>query len=459
MTDTIAAIASGNVHSGIGIVRISGPEALCAADRVIRLKKGVFSRQEPRRVCYARAVDGETVLDEVVAFWFHGPASFTGEDVVEIQGHGGPFVMRRILEAVLKAGARMAAPGEFSERAFLNGRMDLSQAEAVMRLIHAESEYGRRTAVEQLSGSVRDEIVRLRGKILSPAAYLEAALDDPEHMDLDGFVPMLSAVLEEVSGRIGELIASADKGRVLSEGIRTVILGRPNAGKSSLLNLLSGYDRAIVTEIPGTTRDVLEETVRVGDTLLRLIDTAGLRDTEDRIEQIGVERARLAAQEADLILYLIDATEADDGQDQTILEGLAGRKRIILLNKSDLTDRGELGRIRDRLSAEYEVPVIVFSVRDGTGAEELKSTVLSLFADEDGDRSGTVTICELRHKEALIRAENSLQAVRQSISDGMPEDLFAGDLMAAYRDLGEIIGEEVGEDLINEIFSRFCLGK
>ena len=455
MGDTIAAIASGLAHGGIGIVRVSGAQAFSVGDRAVRLKKGTLAEAKSHTAHYGFVYDRETPVDEVLALVLRGPHSYTGEDTVEIQCHGGPLIMRRILETVLRCGARLAEPGEFTKRAFLNGRLDLSQAEAVMELIQSQNEFARRASLEQLTGALGEKIRSLRGEILEQLAFLEAALDDPEHYSTEGYRQRLVPVLETLLGEIRQLLLGAERGRILSDGIRTVILGRPNAGKSSLLNLLTGEERAIVTEIPGTTRDTLEESVRLGEISLRLVDTAGIRETRDAVEQMGVERAKRQAEQADLILCLVDASRPLDPEDRQIFSLLSGRRALILLNKSDLPP----AVTPEELKGETEQTVILFSAREGTGRTELEQAILDMFDAGQIGRRQEVTVTSLRHREALEQAEKDLEMVLERAEQGLPEDFFSVDLMGAYRQLGLILGEEVGEDLIDEIFSKFCMGK
>lgn len=306
--DTIAAISTGMTNSGIGIVRLSGNEALEIADKVYRGKEKI-TEVPSHTIHYGHIADGEETVDEVLMMVMHGPRTFTGEDTVEINCHGGTYVVSRVLETVLKYGARAAEPGEFTKRAFLNGKMDLSQAEAVIDLINSENEYALQSSVSQLKGSVKSAINELRSKILYHTAFIETALDDPEHISVDGYGEILKGVSEEIIEKLQKLIDSADDGRIMKEGIQTVIVGKPNAGKSSLLNLLAGHERAIVTDIAGTTRDVLEEQIRLQGLNLNVIDTAGIRQTEDLVEKMGVDKAKEYAQKADLIIYVVDASK------------------------------------------------------------------------------------------------------------------------------------------------------
>ncbi len=457
MEDTIAAIATAMAPSGIGIVRISGPEAVAVADRLYRGKKKEkkLADMKSHTIHYGWIVEKEQVLDEVLVMLMRGPHSYTGEDTVEIDCHGGVLAMKRVLEAVLHAGARIADPGEFTKRAFLNGRIDLSQAEAVMDVISAKSEYALQSSVSQLQGSVRRAVKEIREKLLYEIAFIESALDDPEHISLDGYPEKLEGIVQEEKRKIEKLLKSADDGKMLQEGIKTVILGKPNAGKSSLLNLLVGEEKAIVTDIAGTTRDVLEEQISLGGISLRMLDTAGIRSTADRVEQIGVERAKEHAKNADLILYVVDASVPLDENDGQIMELLKGRKTILLLNKSDL----ETVISKEELTARIDAPVLNISAREETGLAELEALIKEMFFQGEISFNDEVYITNMRQKRALEEALESLKLVENSIAMGMPEDFFSIDLMNAYERLGSIIGEAVGEDLVNEIFSKFCTGK
>ena len=457
MEDTIAAIATAMAPSGIGIVRISGPEAVAVADRLYRGKKKEkkLADMKSHTIHYGWIVEQEQVLDEVLVMLMRGPHSYTGEDTVEIDCHGGVLAVKRVLEAVLHAGARIADPGEFTKRAFLNGRIDLSQAEAVMDVISAKSEYALQSSVSQLQGSVRRAVKEIREKLLYEIAFIESALDDPEHISLDGYPEKLEGIVQEEKRQIEKLLKSADDGKMLQEGIKTVILGKPNAGKSSLLNLLVGEEKAIVTDIAGTTRDVLEEQISLGGISLRMLDTAGIRSTADKVEQIGVERAKEQAKNADLILYVVDASVPLDENDGQIMELLKGRKTILLLNKSDL----ETVISKEALTARIDAPVLNISAREETGLAELEALIKEMFFQGEISFNDEVYITNMRQKRALEEALESLKLVENSIAMGMPEDFFSIDLMNAYERLGSIIGEAVGEDLVNEIFSKFCTGK
>ena len=457
-TDTIAAIATGMSNSGIGIVRISGGEAFAVIDRIFRNKAGKpvkLSEERSHTVHYGFIYDGDQRVDEALVVLMRGPRSFTAEDTVEIDCHGGVLMVKKILETVIRYGARTAEPGEFTKRAFLNGRIDLSQAEAVADVINAKNDYALRNSVGQLGGSVSKKIKELRAGILYQIAFIESALDDPEHISLEGFAQRLCAQVGEMTEQVEELIRSADDGRVMTEGVKTVILGKPNAGKSSLMNVLIGEDRAIVTEIAGTTRDTLEEHIYLQGISLNVVDTAGIRDTEDVVEKIGVDRARRAAGDADLIIFVVDGSRPLDESDREIMDFIRGRKSIILLNKSDL----EIVVGKDELEGMSGQKVIPVSAKEEQGIEELEQEIKRLFYRGELKFNDQVYITNVRHKEALEQTLRSLMMVKRSIEDCMPEDFYSIDLMDAYEQLGLITGEAVDDDLVNEIFARFCMGK
>lgn len=456
-TDTIAAIATAMGNSGIGIVRISGDEAIEIADRVFKLKNGKekLADQKSHTIHYGFICDGEEVIDEVLVMLMKGPRSFTAEDTVEIDCHGGMLVTRRILEAVLRAGARLADPGEFTKRAFLNGRIDLSQAEAVIDVINAKNEYALKSSVGQLRGSVSKKIKDLREQIIYEIAFIESALDDPEHISLEGYGEKLMTVVEMMEKELCKLIKSSSNGRVVSEGVKTVILGKPNAGKSSLMNVLVGEDRAIVTDIAGTTRDILEEHIYLQGISLNVVDTAGIRDTDDVVEKIGVTRAMDAAKDADLIIYVVDGSRKLDENDYQIMEFIKEKKAVVLLNKSDL----ELVVSVDEIVEKSGHPVIAISAKKESGIDQLEEEIKSLFYEGEIDFNDQVMITNVRHAQALHDAYDSILMVKRSIEDEMPEDFYSIDLMNAYEKLGLIVGESVEDDLVNEIFSKFCMGK
>ena len=456
-SDTIAAAATAMSSSGIGIIRISGEEAFSIMKKIFRpyRKEKDMSAQPSYTVHYGTVEEGEEGLDEVLVLLMRGPHSYTAVDTVEIDCHGGRLVMQRIRDLVIKNGARPAEPGEFTKRAFLNGRIDLSQAEAVMDLIQSRNRMALKSSVSQLQGSVRQQIEKLRSQILYETAFLEAALDDPEHISLDGYSEELLKKVEVICGEIEKLLKSSESGRILKEGIKTVILGKPNAGKSSLLNVLLGEERAIVTEIEGTTRDVLEEQLQLGDLSLLLLDTAGIRSTEDIVEQIGVDRARKQAEDADLILYVADSSRPLNESDEEILSLLEGKKSLVLLNKSDLEPVVTPEIMRERTKHK----VLLISAKEEQGIRELEDEIRSLFFQGEVDFNDEILITNARHKAALQDARASLSMVKESIQNGMPEDFYTIDLTDAYQALGRILGEEMGEDLINEIFGKFCMGK
>ncbi len=464
-TDTIAAIATALSESGIGIIRISGEKAVQVADRIFRTPGGKrkLSEVESHTIHYGFIVDKndickEKVIDEVMVSVMKAPRSYTAEDTVEINCHGGILMMQKILEIVLKNGARTAQPGEFTKRAFLNGRIDLSKAEAVIDVIHSQNEFALASSVNQLRGSLSNKIKEIRSKILYEIAFIESALDDPEHISLEGYPEKLDQNVKELVKEVSVLIDSADNGKLIKEGINTVIVGKPNAGKSSLLNLLVGEERAIVTEIAGTTRDVLQESIRLHGIGLNVIDTAGIRNTDDVVEKIGVEKAKKYAAEADLIIYVADSSVPLDQSDEEIFPLLQEKNIIILLNKSDLECIVKEEDIIFRLHND-KVRVIRTSTKENEGIDLLEDSIKELFFRGDIKINDEVMITNLRHKEALVDAYESLQQVIRSLEDDMPEDFYSIDLMSAYASLGTIIGEEVGEDLVNEIFSKFCMGK
>lgn len=456
-TDTIAAIATAMSNSGIGIVRISGDEALDVADRIFRPKKGSrkVSDMETHTIHYGYVTDGDEVIDEVMLLIMKAPRSYTCEDTIEIDCHGGVLVMKKILETVLKYGARPAEPGEFTKRAFLNGRIDLSQAESVIDVINAQNELALKSSVSQLQGAVLEKIKAIRAVVLHEIAFIESALDDPEHVSLEVYPEQLHEIMSDAHSKVKKLLDSSDNGKMLKEGINTAIVGKPNAGKSSLLNILVGEERAIVTEIAGTTRDILQEQIQIGGIGLNVIDTAGIRDTEDIVEKIGVNKSREYIEKADLIIYVVDSSTELDENDQEIIEAIQNKKAIVLLNKSDLDAKTDASVLQTQLSK----PILSISAKNNTGIHELETLIEEMFFSGKLSFNDEVYITNIRQKNALAEAQNSLKMVLQSIADGMPEDFFTIDMMNAYEALGTIIGESVGEDLVNEIFSKFCMGK
>ena len=458
-SDTIAAIATGMTNSGIGIIRISGSESFAVAERIfLSANKNIKIKDaESHTIHYGFIKDGKETVDEAMVSVMKSPRSFTTEDTVEINCHGGMLVMNRILQLVITNGARLAEPGEFTKRAFLNGRIDLSEAEAVMDVISSKNDMALKSSVGQLRGKVSEKVKQLRSDIIYEIAFIESALDDPEHISLDDYPDKLLIKTDFLIKAVDNLLQSADSGRIMKEGIKTVIVGKPNAGKSSLLNILAGEEKAIVTDIAGTTRDVLEENINLHGISLNVIDTAGIRDTEDTVEKIGVERARKAAMDADLIIYVVDASVPLDGNDQMIFEMIHDKKSVILLNKTDLPS---VIKEDDLLEMAGKDSVMIrTSTKDATGIDLFENTVKDMFFTGKINPDQEVVITNMRHKEALLRTLESLKQVKQSIENHMPEDFYSIDLMSAYTSLGSIIGEEVSDDLVNEIFSKFCMGK
>ncbi len=454
--DTICALATAAAESGIGIIRISGPEAVQIVSGLVRSRSGrTVDISETHRIRYGFLYDGDEALDEVLILTMRAPRSYTGEDTVEIDCHGGVLMMQKILELVVRQGARPAEPGEFTKRAFLNGRMDLSEAEAVGDIITSENENALKASVRQLRGSVSDAVRKYRAQILEDDAFIEAGLDDPEHISLDGFKDTLKKHTEDILSGVRKLIESAEDGRRLREGIRTVILGKPNAGKSSLLNALVGADRAIVTEIAGTTRDTLEERINLKGISLTIVDTAGIRQTEDVVEKIGVERAMKEARNADLLIYVVDASVPLDSSDETIIAKLQDRKCIVLMNKTDLPEAIDERELQEKTGC----PVLPISAKLETGMEALEKKIQDMFFHQELHFNDQVIITNARHKQCLRMAAEALEEVLCSVSMDMPEDFYTIDLMRAYEELGYILGEQVSEDLVNEIFSKFCMGK
>jgi len=472
-TDTIAAIATAVSDSGIGIIRVSGEDAIRIADQVYHSKKNQkhLIHVKSHTIHYGYIYDGDRFIDEVMVAVMYAPNTYTKENTVEIDCHGGILVMNQILEVLLKNGCRLAEPGEFTKRAFLNGRIDLSEAEAVMDIIHSKNEFALRTSVKQLKGAVSDKVRSLREDILYEIAFIESALDDPEHISLDGYSKKLEEKTTRIQYELKKLIDSADNGKMLKDGINTVIVGKPNAGKSSLLNLLVGEEKAIVTSVAGTTRDVLEESIKLHGVGLNIIDTAGIRNTEDEVEKIGVEKARKYAGNADLIVYVVDASCALDENDDEIMELIADKKVIVLLNKTDLeqvvseddmirkmTNVSQMsGDISDKKMTQLSI--MKTSTKENIGIDAFERMIKQFIFGGEIAVNDEIYITNQRHKEALMEAYESMEMVQKSLADQMPEDFYSIDLMSAYASLGKIIGEDVGEDVINEIFSKFCMGK
>ena len=449
-SNTIAAIATPMTNSGIGIIRISGDQALDIIEKVFKPKKIDKKIKEVKTYTahYGHVYDGETLLDECIVLVMKGPHSYTAEDVVEINCHGGVVVMKKVLEAVFKAGA-------FTKRAFLNGRIYLSEAEAVMDLIQSKNEFAMSTSLKQLEGALGKKITEIRKQIIHSVAFIESALDDPEHYSVDGFSDELREQVEKIIKQLNEFLENADNGRILKEGIQTVIVGKPNAGKSSVLNVLLGEERAIVTDIAGTTRDTLEESIQIKGIPLNIIDTAGIRDTNDLIEKIGVDKAKELLKKADLVLYVVDTSDPLTKDDEEIMQLIEGKQTIVLLNKADL----EQVVTKENLKEKGFDQIVQISAKEQTGIEELYQLIQDIFFEGHVSFNDEIYLTNMRHKTEVSEALKSLSMVLQSIEDGMPEDFFSIDLLDAYEHLGFITGESVGEDLVNEIFAEFCMGK
>lgn len=451
--DTIAAISTATGNGGIGIVRLSGSGAIDVAESVFVSVKGKkLSEQKSHTIHFGNIVYEGKVIDEVLVSVMKAPNTYTREDIVEINTHGGYRAVTAVLNAVLKCGARMAEPGEFTKRAFLNGRIDLTQAEAVIDIINAKTDASREAAMLRLEGRLSKEIKTIRDKILTMLAHIEAGIDYPEHDDETMTYNMISEGTKAAVEAVDKLIKSADTGKIYKEGIKTVILGRPNVGKSSLLNAMLEEDRAIVTDIPGTTRDSLEEMLNVHGIPLNIIDTAGIRNTNDVIEQIGVEKSKNLAEQADLILLMFDGSKELTDEDLELIELVRNKKTITLVNKLDLEQKIDMGAIKD-------MDPVNISVKADKGINDIYEKIKSMFAVGDINIDNEVLISGERNKESLYKAKKSLNTVMETVENRMPEDFISMDLTEAYEALGEITGEALEEDIIDKIFSEFCLGK
>ena len=457
MNDTIAAIATGMGSSGIGIIRISGDKAIEIADKIFEPKnnKKKISNMTSYTAAFGHITYNDEIYDEAVALVMRAPHTYTTEDVVEFDCHGGITVLKRILDLVISLGARPAEGGEFTKRAFLGGRSDMSQAEAVMDLINSKNDYAAKASLKKLQGGLKNIITDMREKLLYNIAYIESALDDPENYSLDEFPHKLKSVVENLLITVNKLIKSSTNGRLINEGIRTVIVGKPNAGKSSVLNMLLDEDRAIVTDIEGTTRDTLEEHLNIDGISLNIVDTAGIRETKDVVEKIGVDKAIDTLEEADLILYIVDGSVPLSDNDRTIMDKLHGKKVITIINKNDMNV------VVDKLwiTKNIDTKIVELSAKERTGKDDLYKILKEMFFNNELSYNDEVYITSLRHKNLLSEAKESLTKVLESIDLNMGEDFFTIDLMAAYTSLGKIIGEELEDDLVNKIFSEFCMGK
>ena len=465
--DTICAVSTAMSDAGVGIIRVSGEDAFTITDKLFT--DGAGRRRllsyASHTIHYGYIEDPDTGerLDEVLVSVMRAPHSYTRENVAEINCHGGRFVLQRMLELLIKNGCRMAEPGEFTKRAYLNGRIDLSEAHAVMDIISSENEFALKNALKQLSGKLSEDIESIRQIILHESARIEAALDDPDAYDLEGYPEQLRSVLNDLTKKLNDLVRSYDEGHIRRDGIDTVIIGMPNAGKSSLFNRLAGSDRAIVTEIPGTTRDLIEEKVRVGELVLNITDTAGIRDTEDTVEKIGVERALSRASDCALVLYVKDASDED--KEILLPETSDDTRFIILINKTDLCSdcEGIEDHLKKRLSergyGEDRFSIIRTSMLTGEGLGSVKDEICRLFLKGELVPREEYYLTDIRQKKAAEKAADSLELVKKSIDTGMSEELYLRDLMDAYSALGSITGEQTDDDLADEIFSAFCMGK
>lgn len=456
-TETIAAIATALGEGSVAIIRVSGPESIAVVDKIFKSKKKL-KEQATHTLTYGHIVDPESndVVDEVLVALMRAPRSYTKEDVVEIHCHGGIIAVQRVFHLVLQKGARLAEPGEFTKRAFLNGRIDLAQAEAVIDLIRSKTDKAQKLAMRQVEGFLSREIRQLRQRLVELLAHVEVTIDYPEHDVEDVTTQHIITEGEKTIERIGEMLEGASTGRILREGLHTVILGRPNVGKSSLMNALSRSNRAIVTDIPGTTRDILEEQISLRGIPLHIIDTAGIRETEDIVEKIGVERSRSALEQADLVLFMIDASRELTDTDRDLLNEVKAYPTIIILNKLDLPRQVEVREIRELAK---DASIIEMSLRKGQGIQMLENEVERMFFSGALEGKEGTYVSNARHIVLLQKAKGELEEALDSARMGMTLDLVAVDLRNAWETLGEVIGQTVGEDLLDQIFSQFCLGK
>lgn len=459
--DTIAAIATSSKNGSISVIRVSGEESFSFVSKIFYNSNNEnidLNLCETHTVHYGYIKNAEgDLLDEVLVLLMKAPRSYTAEDTVEIQCHGGSFICRAILNLLIENGVRVAEPGEFTKRAFLHGRIDLSQAESVKDVIQSKSKIALENSLSQLRGNVKEKITELRDMILVDICTLEAALDDPEHLSLDGYSSMMSEHVDLLQKEVAHLLKNSENGRIIREGIKTVIIGKPNVGKSSFLNCILRENRAIVTDIPGTTRDTLEEELMIGDTLLQLIDTAGIHDTEDTIENIGIEKAKKSVEEADFVICILDSSDKLSEDDIFILKQAEHVPGVILLNKSDLDSV-----ILPEQMKEYEEgnkKVMVFSAATGQGLTELEEYLNELFCQDEIDYEKDIYITNHRQKQALVDTAESLNQLREGIESGVSEDLYSIDLYNAYESLGKIIGKTVEDDIVDKIFKDFCMGK
>lgn len=455
MEDTIVAISTAVANSGISIIRISGEDAFHIAGSLMKLSESEVEKIKTHTIRYGHIYNDEEVIDEVLVSFMKAPKTYTRENVVEINCHGGAFITKKVLETVINKGARLAEPGEFTKRAFLSGRIDLTQAEAVMDIIKADSEYAIKLASRRLSGGIGDKLKPIKDEILSDMAYIEAALDDPEHITLDGKSEEFKKHVLKNIDTLTTILENAKNGKIIKEGIKTVIVGKPNVGKSSFLNYISGEEVAIVTDIPGTTRDAIFQSVSLGDISLNIVDTAGIRETDNEIEKIGIERAKEHLNGADLVLMIIDMSRPLSEEDRKLLEIIKSKKSILLLNKTDLEKA-----LNDEEYATFSnFNTVEISAKKKVGIEKLTELIKKMFFNGELDFNNEVYLSNLRQEGAIRKAVESLRLVLDSINSGVSEDFYTIDLMNAYNAIGEVTGDTTSEDLANKIFSDFCMGK
>lgn len=454
---TIAAIATAPGEGGIGIIRLSGVSASEIADKIFHTGKiKTFKEAVPRMMYFGHVTDGGKRIDEGLAVYMKAPHSYTGEDVVEIQIHGSAEALRKTLSLALRSGAVPAMRGEFTKRAFLNGRLDLAQAEAVMDIVSAKGEAALTQAESHLSGALSGFVHEVMEELKDLITKLEVTIDYPEEDLEDLTLEETGDALEAIDKSLSALLKRSEEGRVIREGLRTAIIGRPNAGKSSLLNALLQEERAIVTDVPGTTRDTIEEAVHISGVSLLLMDTAGLRETNNKVEQIGIERARASMEKADLILAVIDGSSPLAEEDKTILHSLGGKKAIAILNKYDLTPEV---KAEDIWKIAGHVPVISLSARYGSGMDELRDELRKITEKQDADAGRVLFLTNLRHVELVRKALDNVLRARASVREGLQADFIVIDLTEAWKTMGEITGDTMDDELIHSIFSRFCVGK
>lgn len=469
LDDTIAAISTPIGEGGIGIVRLSGKQAISIADKIFKSRSGKqLSEMESHKVCYGyiisniltthdpRLTTKAEIIDEVLVTVMRAPKSYTAEDMVEINCHGGMLPTRRILDLLVQQGARLAEPGEFTKRAFLNGRMDLVQAEAVLDIIRSQTDLSLRVAMNQLEGHLSKKVRQIREELLDLYAYVEASVDFPdEDMEILSGIDMLNRV-KKIKDEIHKLSTTAERGQVLREGIVGVICGKPNVGKSSLLNALLGRERAIVTPIPGTTRDIIEEVMNLDGIPMRLVDTAGIRESHDVIERAGIERTQVYFERADLLLVVVDGSSALSGEDEQILKKVNGRQTVLAINKIDLPLKADLRELKEWVP---NAPVVKLSASQGSGLDELVKTISGICWKGEVAASNEELVTNVRHREALVRAEKALESLLETMQKKLSAEFISVDFRDALDAIGEIVGEITTDDLLDRIFSKFCIGK